>query len=52
MGTSDALLALAFSLTGLLAGYLAYLLPGLPLCVAAVFWLSAYILIRRRDVKD
>ncbi len=43
MGTTDALLALAFSITGLLSGYLTYLSPTLPLLVAGIINIAGVV---------
>lgn len=44
MGTTDSLLALAFSITGLLSGWLGYYSVQLPFLMAAFFWLLSLIL--------
>ena len=44
MGTTDGLLALAFTITALLAGYLSYLFSILPFLVAALFLALAAVL--------
>ncbi len=44
MGATDAVLSLAFAITGLLAGYLAYFQANLPLLAAAGFTLLALLL--------
>ena len=49
MGSSDALLALAFTITGLLAGYLSYASAGLPLFIAGAFWLIAFFVHGRKS---
>src|SRR3990167_3026994 len=46
MGTTDGLLALAFAITGFLAGWLAYFNINLPFLVAGCFWLVALIIVR------
>lgn len=43
MGTTDSLLALAFTITGLLGGFLAYFLPGSPVLISAIFWFLAMV---------
>jgi len=43
MGITDAILALAFAITGFLAGWLAYFSIALPFLIAAIFWLIAFI---------
>ena len=46
MGTTDGLLALAFAMTGFLAGWLAYFNLYLPFLVAGLFWLAALVVVR------
>ncbi len=43
MGSTDAVLALAFTITGVLAGYLSFASTNLPLLVAALLWSLAFI---------
>jgi len=51
MGTSDSLLALAFTITGLLAGFLSYLGAGLSLLVAAACWVAALLYVIKKKQK-
>jgi DHA1 family tetracycline resistance protein-like MFS transporter len=43
MGVTDALLALAFAITGMLSSLLTYFNPYLPFFIAALFWIIASI---------
>jgi len=49
MGVTDALLALAFAITGFLSGWLAYFDVKLPELLAAGFMLAAWLLFRRTE---
>lgn len=49
MGVTDALLALAFTITGFCSGWLAYFNVKLPELIAVVFMLVAYLIVARMN---